>query len=326
MNHQPISNLSESATPKAPNVYEVLAEESRHTQQYRKPEKVIGPAISVFLHAMFLLIAALLVINPPVRGDGTDISVEFATLADEELTRIDEHPNDALNSPIDPSLTTAADSPDLFKVDAASVAVDLSDPGAIDTLGGAGEEFSPGEILGGGGAGTSFFGIEARGSRFLYIVDVSGSMSESDRIGTLRTNLIESMNALPEQAQFLIIAYSDNAFVIDGAYRWNRADDGTKFKVRTWINRLVSSGGTEPAPAFEEAFKLKPRPDVIYFMTDGQQTDVLPGFIRALNTRGRRTKINTIVFGDWDGEEVMRRIAKESGGQYRYVPDGGGRP
>lgn len=326
MNHPPISNSNEPARPEAPDVYEVVAEESRHTQQYRKPENVIGPAVSVFLHALFLLIAALLVINPPVRGDGTDIPIEFATLADEELTRIDEHPNDALNSPVDPSLTTAADSPDLFKVDAASVAVDLADPGAIDTLGGAGEEFSPGEILGGGGAGTSFFGIEARGSRFVYIVDVSGSMSESDRIGTLRRNLVESMNALPEQASFLIIAYSDKAFVINSEYRWNRANDETKFKVRAWINRLVSSGGTEPSSAFEEAFKLKPRPDVIYFMTDGQQTDVLPAFIRALNTRGRRTKINTIVFGDRDGEEVMRRIANESGGQYRYVPDGGGRP
>lgn len=327
MNHQPISNLNEPASPEAPDVYEVVAEESRHTQQYRQPERVIGPAVSVFLHALFLFIAALLVINPPVRGNGTDIPVEFATLADEELTKIDEHPNDALNSPVDPSLTTAADSPDLFKVDAASVAVDLSDPGAIDTLGGAGEEFSPGEILGGGGAGTSFFGIESRGSRFVYIVDVSGSMAESDRISTLRSNLIESMNTLPEQASFLIIAYSDNAFVMDNEYRWNRADNETKFKVRTWIiNHVAPSGGTEPSSAFEQAFKLKPRPDVIYFMTDGQQTDLLPGFIRAMNTRGRRTKINTIVFGDRQGEEVMRRIASESGGQYRYISDGGGRP
>ena len=326
MKHQPIFNLTEPARPAAADAYEVVAEESRHTQQYRKPEQVIGPAVSVFLHAMFLLIAAVLVVNPPVRGDGTDLPIEFATLADEELTRIDEHPNDALNSPVDPSLTAKADAPDLFKVDAASVAVDLADPGAIDTLGGAGEEFSPGEVLGGGGAGTSFFGIESRGSRFVYIVDVSGSMSESDRIGTLRRNLVESMNALPEQAQFLIIAYSDSAFVINGKYRWNRADNETKFKVRAWIKRRASSGGTEPSSAFEQAFKLKPQPDVIYFMTDGQQTEALPAFIRALNVRGRRTKINTIVFGDRGGEDVMRRIATESGGQYRYVPDGGGHP
>lgn len=325
MNHQPTTNLADSPTNDG-SVYEVLAEQSRHTSQYRKPENVIGPAISLFLHAMFLLIAALLVINPPVRGDGSSLPIEFATLAEEELTKIDET-TDSLPTPVDPDLAAMAESPaDLFEVDAASVAVDLADPGAIDTLGGAGEEFSPGEVLGGGGAGTSFFGIESRGSRFVYIVDVSGSMSESDRIGTLRRNLIESMNVLPEQASFLIIAYSDSAFVMNGEFRWHRADEGNKFKVRAWINRLVSSGGTEPSQAFEEAFKLKPRPDVIYFMTDGQQTDVLPSFIHALNTRGRRTKINTIVFGDRQGEEVMRRIANESGGQYRYVPDSGGRP
>ncbi len=323
MNHQPTTNLNEPK-PEEPSVYEVVAEESRHTSQYRKPENVIGPAVSVLIHAIFLLIAAILVINPPVRGDGSDVQIEFATLAEEELTKLDEQTSDTIPTPMDPSLTVAAESPDdLFKADPASVAVDLADPGAIDTLGGAGEEFSPGQMLGGGGAGTSFFGIEARGTRFVYIVDVSGSMAEADRIGTLRRNLVESINILPEHASFLIIAYSDNAFSMNDQYRWYKADDATKFKVRAWINRLVSAGGTEPAPAFEEAFKLKPRPDVIYFMTDGQQTDVLPSFIRALNTRGRRTKINTIVFGARGGEEIMRRIAKESGGEYRYVPDNG---
>ncbi|MCC6907936.1 MAG: VWA domain-containing protein [Phycisphaerales bacterium] len=321
MNHEPTSNLNETAAPK-PDVYEVLAEESRHTSQYRKPEKVIAPAVSIFLHALFLLIAAILVINPPIRGDG-EVQIEFATLAEEELTKLDD-PSDAIPTPMDPSLTVSAESPaELFEADPASVSVDLADPGAVDTLGGAGEDFSPGQMLGGGGAGTSFFGIEARGNRFVYIVDVSGSMSEADRIGTLQRNLVESINALPEHASFLIIAYSDNAFAMNDQYRWYKADEQTKFKVRAWISRLVSAGGTEPAPAFEEAFKLKPRPDIIYFMTDGQQTEVLPGFVRALNTRGRRTKINTIIFGSRGGEEIMRQIAKESGGEYRYVPDFG---
>lgn len=325
MNQQPISQPKYSGSGVEP--IELVPQDGAHHPAFRKPENVIGPAVSVILHAIFLIIAAILVINPPVRGDGHEVEIEFATLSEEELEDLDETPTDALASPLDPSLAKAIESPaDLLEVDVASVAVDLADPGAIDTLGGSGDEFSPGETLEGGGSGTSFFGVESRGTRFVYIVDVSGSMSQSDRIGTLRRNLVDSINRLPSHASFLVIAYNDQAIPLHNAFRWSKADEPSKFRARAWVNKLISSGGTEPSSSFEQAFKLKPRPDVIYFMTDGQQTEVLPSLIGELNSKGRRTKINTIVFGDRGGEEVMRRIANESGGQYRYVPDEGDGP
>lgn len=324
MNEQPILTPRLSGSKAEP--IELVDTENAYGAAFRKPENLFGPAISIFLHALFLFVAALLVINPPVRGDGRDVQIEFATLDQEELTDLEDNA-DAPATPLDPALAATLESlSDSLDITVASVAVDLADPGAIETLGGAGDEFSPGEVLEGGGSGTSFFGIESRGSRIVYIVDVSGSMTSQDRIATLRRNLTESVNQLPAHVHFLIIAYNDFAMPMLGQFRWVKADEPTKFKVRSWVSSLVSDGGTDPSSAFEQAFKLKPRPDVVFFMTDGQQTELLPPMISALNSKGRRTKINTIAFGDRSGEEIMRRVANESGGQYRYVPDSEGGP
>ena len=62
----------------------------------------------------------------------------------------------------------------------------------------AGEGIETDGLIGGGGTGsTTFFGVEARGQRFLYIVDISGSMTTQGRLTILTRNLAESIDALP---------------------------------------------------------------------------------------------------------------------------------
>ncbi len=55
---------------------------------------------------------------------------------------------------------------------------------------------------GAGGGGAKFFGVEARGSRFIFIVDVSGSM-EGGKIVTLRSELTKSIDGLAENSLFI---------------------------------------------------------------------------------------------------------------------------
>ena len=307
----------------------------------REPERVLGPAISLGLHLFFLLIAAFLVIHAPIRaGEGEGMLIDFASMAP-------EGGGDAFGEALEPSPAPALDGallatvesndlPPVFEADAAtSSAIDPSDDlggGSDGGLGGggggSGGSFGEGEgdgfgLGGGGGGGTSFFGIAARGSRFIYIVDISGSM-QGEKIGVLRRNLLDSIAELPPQSHFCIIGYNDNLVPLGDEIRWYKADDANRLKARTWISRIEPSGGTVPMPAFEPALNLKPRPDVIYFMTDGQDIDGLTEHVRNLNIKGRKTRINTICYGDRGGEEMMRRIADDSGGKYRFVPAGGG--
>ncbi len=87
-----------------------------------------------------------------------------------------------------------------------------------------------------------------------------------------------------------------------------------------WLDKIDSSGGTLPLPAFQKVFGLSVRPDVIFFLTDGEIPPDTAANVTSLNSRGRRVVINTIAFGDPASQAQLKDIARRSGGVYRFVP------
>ena len=71
----------------------------------------------------------------------------------------------------------------------------------------------------------------------------------------------------------------------------------------------------------EQVFSIEERPDVIFFLTDGEipRAEETLETVTLLNSRGRRVVINTIAFGDPASQELLREIARRSGGIYRFV-------
>jgi hypothetical protein len=199
--------------------------------------------------------------------------------------------------------------------------------------GGAGSsgDAESGLSLGGAAAGgASFFGVEVSGSRIAYIVDASASMAQSGKIAALKRELLASLQGLPPGSEFIVVVFSDEhaTRALGGAPRWRDAGEQGRADVETAIRALAPSGGTQPLGAFRIAFGLEPKPEAVYFMTDG----VLPrndaariiGTVRSLNERsGPRAPIHTIAFGSQEGAEDLRRIARQSGGTYTYVSAGG---
>ena len=174
--------------------------------------------------------------------------------------------------------------------------------------------------LGGGGGATSFFGIGAKGTRFAYIVDVSGSMGQNRKLQSAMRELARSVDALPDFSHFYVLLFSTSFVQPPMQKGWMPARKGTVRQFIAWLNRVDPGGGTEPRTSFLQVFSLDVRPDVIYFLTDGQFQDIVPDEISELNKRGKKVVINTIQFGDPNGEDVMRQIARDSGGMYRFVP------
>ena len=82
-------------------------------------------------------------------------------------------------------------------------------------------------------------------------------------------------------------------------------------------------GGTQPRSAFRQVFALEDRPDVIFFLTDGQIPPETVATVTGFNSRGRRVAVNTIAFGDPASQEYLKEISYRSGGVYRYVPSDG---
>lgn len=287
---------------------------------------LIGLVLSLLVHLLLLWMTSSFSLRAtPAAGLSDDPVVQLASLDERSLTELPSMPLPAADSSVK---TTAQEQQFTIEDLSSPVSIDRSltiGNVRIDRRGGAGGVSADGIGLEGAGGEARFFGVEARGSRFAFIVDVSGSMQDASRIGALRAALLYSIDRLLESASFCIILYSSDAVPLMGA-RWIRADEESKAAARAGINQISVGGSTNPLPGFDIAFKLKPSPDAVYFMTDGVFTkdveDQLPGVIdRAIRSADRRVPIHCITFADRGAEKLMRRIARQSGGSYTHVEE-----
>ena len=192
---------------------------------------------------------------------------------------------------------------------------------------------------GGGGEGSATFGEPGGGGKFMgfdfgkagdgsavtrviFVCDASGSMEGDPKMLLLR-EMKRTVSGLKPIQFFNIFFFSDSDFdtcFIDGM---RAANARSKQDTNKFLDRLMVRGGTNPIPALETAFRQ--RPQLIFFLTDGRfdqavsYEEVLES-IRLLNG-DKQVVINTIQFINRDekAEEILRRIAAENGGQYRFV-------
>lgn len=203
-------------------------------------------------------------------------------------------------------------------------------PSEIGDIGGGGDVTTGDGDLGGGAGsgGAKFFGVEASGSRFAFVVDVSGSM-EGPRLERLRSELTMSIAELQEGAQFIVIPFATLAAPLGERESWTEASPTGKRWARNAIATELARArdGTVPLPGFQIAFVQRPRADAIYFMTDGEQFP--PGTEEELAKLNGQFKIpvHCIRFGDGDierpggnpAEKTMKSIARQSKGTYKFI-------
>lgn len=208
----------------------------------------------------------------------------------------------------------------------------LADGGGSATeLGGIGPISGGGDIAGGGGlgvggsggGGTSFFGLEAKGSRFAFIVDVSGSMSVGSKLPALKSELIKSVVALGEGGQYIIVPFATGADALMNRREWIYSDEPGKRWARQNVTQLQSDGNTNPKPAFDIVFAMRPKPEAIFFLTDGEFEPSVADEVRLMNSE-YRIPINTICLETKESQDLMQQIARESGGTFKYVGNSAG--
>ena len=283
--------------------------------------------LSLVIHVMLLIIAAIITYQPSQAGGAGgagEYDVEMAIVTEAELIEIQQSAL-ATGTPGVPDMP-APDLPslDVLVSDLTSEIAGLTDISDMSVVIGGGD-VSGGAlgVAGAGGGSASFFGVEARGKRFAYIVDISGSMTVEGRIETLRDQLISSINALNEVASFYVVAFNHGAWPLTDEIKWLRATVAGKRDATALIERVEASGGTVPLPAFQKIYTLKPRPDAIYFMTDGEFDPLHAEEIASMN-KDHKIPIHCIAYMSSASEPVMQKIARDSGGTYTYVP--GGKP
>lgn len=287
----------------------------------------VGLAFSISLHLLLLVLAALVLVSTggtPGEGDRPPGEVELAVVTSNELRAMQSDaslPTVPVPKFEQPE-TEAMESIELAELDTSRSDVSLSER-AVEGLG-AGDLTSGSELAtGGGGEGSvSFFGAEAVGRRIAYVIDMSGSMASGGKIEAVQTELGRSLGELRPQMEFFVGLYNSTGFPLPGFERWTQATPAlTREARRAFVHRSSEIGGsTFPVFAFELVFKLRPLPDAIFFMTDGEFSDQDQSMeqIIAMNS-SHKIPIHCLTFIDQSAEARMRHIAEVSGGTYTHI-------
>jgi hypothetical protein len=167
--------------------------------------------------------------------------------------------------------------------------------------------------------------------RIVFIVDATGTMLGL-KFKIVQEHLRQAVARLTPEQRFNIVYFrggdSENEWRVPFALHLRPADAGSVREAQQFIDRTTVVGrGTNPLPALQLAFGL--RPDVIYFISDGEFNNVV-GYeqviaaVRKLNAR-RRTRLNVIqiLADDAQGRETLETLAREHGGRVSTLTDKG---
>lgn len=300
----------------------------------RRVQQILtGLAISMPVHLVVLFVLTQMHLAGSSGGGGGEVSapIEVALISKAPLTVADQptlleppNPQEAVAGlPAPVPLSATVSGPESM----GNLAPGPSTPPGLLTGSGGGRgsgsgmgQGGDGDSLGGGAAGTSFFGIGSRGTRFAYIVDKSGSMEAGRRWWTAVAELRRSIEALPDFAYAYVALYDHVHITPPHQEGWIHTSRSNVGKLNRWLEEISPAGGTQPFSAFAQIFSLDVQPDVIFFMTDGEVPEDTAQQVAALNNRGKRVVVHCIAFGDPSSQALLKQIAAETGGQYRYVP------
>jgi len=163
----------------------------------------------------------------------------------------------------------------------------------------------------------NFFGIPiraARGGKIVYVVDRSGSMSDS--LEFVKYELKRSIGELSEIREFHVIFYSSGPPIEMPSRRLVNATARNKQMAFEFIDGVIAQGETDPSKALDLAFGCKP--ELIYLLTDGEFDRAIIDQVKRLNVGGQ-VAVHTIGFLYKTGEAVMRQIADDNHGKYNFV-------
>jgi hypothetical protein len=201
------------------------------------------------------------------------------------------------------------------------------------------------------GKTSSFYGVETKSKRIVFVLDRSGSMltginssgqaqptqeggesSEKSKIELAREQLKWSIETLPKGVHFNVIFYATDVQVWKEPPEMVPATKEHKQAAIDWFMAIDANGYTRTFDALAKALDYasgKGGADTVFLLSDGSPTavdagepltgDALEAEYAAFLEKNRIYKcvVHTIGVGRAQNRPLMQRIAKDTGGTYR---------
>jgi hypothetical protein len=167
------------------------------------------------------------------------------------------------------------------------------------------------------GSESGFYGLGSDGASLVYILDCSGSMNENGKFAHATAELMRTLEELSNKQRFFVIFFNNGAFPMDADGPVDATYDHVE-ELRRWLKYVEPGGGTDPLPALNYALSLKP--DAIFLLSDGEFDPAVIDDLRAQNHgKSEPIPINTVSFYSREAVGIMKAIARQSGGKFRFV-------
>lgn len=284
-------------------------------------------AISLIGHAAVLLVLGALLVagNDPANRASLafQASVNKDRLQDQD-EKVDDSPTFLLaGAPSDntalSSQWSGGDAPAFLTT--SSFATRIAGESVTDDAGGGGggeldlasldEDLEPGK----NNDGTSTFcGIKAKGYKFVYVVDISGSM-HGERFQRAIRELRQSIDQLCYDQRYYIVFFNGNSYPMPGEELMEPTRENLK-KTWNWVSNAAPNGSTHPLDSLLTAVDFKP--DAVFLLSDGQFDPLTGHQLQALRPE-TRVPVHTVGFESREGEPMLMDISQKTGGIYRFV-------
>jgi hypothetical protein len=157
--------------------------------------------------------------------------------------------------------------------------------------------------------------FDQRGSNVVFVLDRSLSMRDNGKSAVARQDLVNTLRNLGTNQTFYIFFFPYKAMPATNPL------PATEANIDSMTNWIFSTShsilGSNPGKAMLDALKLKP--DTIWLLSDGEfSTNVVQAIDEANDPL--HASINTVGFYSREGEPVLRKIAEDNHGTYRFVP------
>ncbi len=174
---------------------------------------------------------------------------------------------------------------------------------------------------------ATFFGAEAYGNRFVFVIDSSGSM-RGPRWDALCKELIRALQSLSPDQEFFIISFDSSAHPMFGLVPHRKAFlNPTAVNIANvfnWLFTFQLGGKTYPSSAVGIAMKLEP--DAIFLLSDGEISDTTVQDLRFWNHKNDKDgnvktliPIHTVLLHSQIGFATLQTIANENSGTFTPV-------
>ena len=161
------------------------------------------------------------------------------------------------------------------------------------------------------------------GMDYIFLLDISGSMANSNKLPISRSSLEAFINELDEKDRFEVMTFNVQPNTVFNQLR--SATDQAKSDAGTFLASQAARGGTILAPALNTAYKYgePDRPLNVVILSDGMtEQKERQELINLIGQRPGHARVFCIGIGNEINRPLLEQLAEDSGGLAAFVSGG----